>query len=72
MPLPLPLLLLPGSLCTDQVFHPQLSFFKGQREVMVTDFSGCDLIESIAIKVLNEAPAEFALAGLSMGGYRGA
>ena len=68
MPLPLPLLLLPGSLCTDQVFHPQLSFFKGQREVMVTDFLGCDSIESIAIKVLNEAPAEFALAGLSMGG----
>jgi len=68
VPLPLPLLLLPGSLCTDQVFHPQLSFFKGQREVMVADFSGCDSIESIAIKVLNEAPAEFALAGLSMGG----
>ena len=68
MLLPLPLLLLPGSLCTDQLFHPQLSFFNGQREVVVADFSGCDSIESMAVKVLSEAPTEFALAGLSLGG----
>ncbi len=66
--MPLPLLLLPGSLCTDMLFQAQISFFKGHREVIVANFSNCDSIEAIATKVLTEAPAEFALAGLSMGG----
>ena len=66
--MPLPLLLLPGSLCTDLLFQAQISFFKGHREVIVASFFNCDSIEAMATKVLNEAPAEFALAGLSMGG----
>tara|TARA_B110000037_G_scaffold87772_1_gene104046 strand:- start:123 stop:848 length:726 start_codon:yes stop_codon:yes gene_type:complete len=65
---PLPLLLLPGSLCTDLLFQAQISFFKGHREVIVASFFNCDSIEAMATKVLNEAPEEFALAGLSMGG----
>jgi pimeloyl-ACP methyl ester carboxylesterase len=71
MPLPLaplPLILLPGSLCNQLLFQPQIDFFKGHREVIVANFSNCDSIEAMAAKVLNEAPAEFALAGLSMGG----
>ena len=66
--MPLPLLLLPGSLCTDLLFQTQISFFKGHREVIVANFFNCDSIETMATKVLSEAPAEFALAGLSMGG----
>ncbi|MDG1164525.1 MAG: alpha/beta hydrolase, partial [Porticoccaceae bacterium] len=66
--MPLPLLLLPGSLCTGMLFQPQISAFKDDREVLVGDFSNCDSIETMATKVLTEAPAEFALAGLSMGG----
>ena len=66
--MPLPLLLVPGSLCTDMLFQAQISAFKGDREVLVGDFSNCDSIETMATKVLSEAPAEFALAGLSMGG----
>ena len=66
--MPLPLLLLPGSLCTSTLFQAQISAFKGDREVLVADFSNCDSIEAMATKVLREAPAEFALAGLSMGG----
>ena len=64
----LPLLLLPGSLCNEQLFRQQIAFFIRQREVIVADFSGCDSIEAMATKVLNEAPAEFALVGFSMGG----
>ena len=64
----LPLLLLPGALCNDQLFQPQISFFTQQRKVIVADFSGCDSIQAMAIKILAEAPAEFALAGLSLGG----
>ena len=64
----LPLLLLPGSLCTSTLFQAQISAFKGDRDVLVADFSNCDSIEAMATKVLREAPAEFALAGLSMGG----
>ena len=66
--MPLPLLLVPGSLCTDMLFQAQISAFKSNREVLVGDFSNCDSIETMATKVLLEAPAEFALAGLSMGG----
>ena len=65
---PLPLILLPGSLCNELLFQPQIAFFKGHREVIVANFSNCDSIEAMAAKVLSEAPAEFALAGLSMGG----
>ena len=65
---PVPLLLLPGSLCNDLLFQAQVAFFKGHREVTVANFSNCDSVEAMAAKVLNEAPAEFALAGLSMGG----
>ena len=65
---PLPLILLPGSLCNELLFQPQTAFFKGHREVVVANFSNCDSIEAMAAKVLSEAPAEFALAGLSMGG----
>jgi len=65
---PLPLLLLPGALCNDLLFQPQIAFFKGHREVIFANFSNCDSIEAMAAKVLNEAPAEFALAGLSLGG----
>ena len=65
---PLPLILLPGSLCNELLFQPQIAFFKGHREVLVANFSNCDSIEAMAAKVLSEAPAEFALAGLSMGG----
>ena len=61
---PLPLILLPGSLCNQLLFQPQIDFFKGHREVIVANFSNCDSIEAMAAKVLNEAPAEFALAGL--------
>ena len=71
MPLPLaplPLILLPGSLCNDLLFQAQVAFFKGHREVTVANFSNCDSVEAMAAKVLREAPAEFALAGLSMGG----
>jgi len=50
------------------LFHAQISAFKDDREVVVADFSNCDSIEAMATKVLMEAPAEFALAGLSMGG----
>ena len=66
--MPLPLLLLPGALCNDLLFQPQIAFFKGHREVISANFSNCDSIEAMAAKVLNEAPAEFALAGLSLGG----
>jgi len=65
---PLPLILLPGSLCNDLLFQAQVAFFKGHREVTVANFSNCDSVEAMAAKVLREAPAEFALAGLSMGG----
>ena len=62
------LVLLPGSLCDERLFGPQIEHFSMSYEVMVADFSGLDSIEAMALSVLNTAPTSFVLAGLSMGG----
>ena len=64
----LPLLLLPGSLCDEELFTPQLMYFSSMRPVFVGDYTGAQSIESMADKILARAPKKFALAGLSMGG----
>lgn len=64
----IPLLLLPGSLCDKRLFEPQISHFSASRIVTVGDFSGCNTIQAMAVKILSKAPPRFALLGLSMGG----
>lgn len=65
--MPEPLLLLPGMMCDARLFAPQLAAFSGRRAVQVAPMTG-DTIESIAASVIANAPPQFALAGLSMGG----
>ncbi len=65
---PLPLILLPGALCDETLFQPQVAHFSADRPVLVGDFSDCDSIQKMAKKILRAAPDTFALAGLSMGG----
>jgi pimeloyl-ACP methyl ester carboxylesterase len=68
MSIPVPLLLLPGSLCDEQLFRPQLDYFSSQRQVSVGCLAGSDSISGMAAQVLAKAPEKFAVAGLSMGG----
>jgi pimeloyl-ACP methyl ester carboxylesterase len=64
-----PLLLVPGLLCTSDLFAAQASNFGGDRPVVILDHTRSDRVEAIARDALAAAPERFALAGLSMGGY---
>ena len=63
-----PLVLLPGMMCDERLFAPQISELSKQREVHFAQISGHKTITELAADVLNNAPPVFALAGLSMGG----
>src|SRR5579863_1745021 len=64
-----PLLLLPGLLCDRRLWQPQIEALQGRVETIVADLTRDDSLTAMARSVLTEAPAKFALAGLSMGGY---
>jgi len=63
-----PLVLLPGMMCDERLFGYQIERFSAERNVVVFPVSGYDSISQIADSILEQAPAKFALAGLSMGG----
>lgn len=65
----IPLLLIPGLLCDKALWQHQIAFLKGTTACHVADTAQHDRIETIAKNVLAKAPPQFALAGLSMGGY---
>jgi len=65
-----PLVLLPGLLCDAALWEPQLSDLADIADFFVADLTEHETIEEMAASVLRDAPwKEFALAGLSMGGY---
>lgn len=63
------LILLPGMLCDAALWQPQLAALGDVAEIAVGDLTRADSLEAMAEAVLERAPARFALAGLSMGGY---
>ncbi|OHC75970.1 MAG: alpha/beta hydrolase [Rhodospirillales bacterium RIFCSPLOWO2_12_FULL_58_28] len=63
------LLLLPGLLCDSLLWRHQVKALADIAETSVADLTRDDDIQAMARSVLAEAPAIFALAGLSMGGY---
>ena len=65
---PLPLVLLPGMMCDARLFAPQVAAFSAERAVQVGCLAGARDMHALARRVLDAAPVEFALAGLSMGG----
>lgn len=65
-----PVVLLPGLLCDAQLWQPQIESLADRIEPWVADLTRDDSMAAMASRVLAEAPfGEFALAGLSMGGY---
>lgn len=65
-----PLVLVPGLLCTEALFAPQIGeLARDGVQVQVADHRRDETIAAIATRLLAEAPPRFALAGLSMGGY---
>jgi pimeloyl-ACP methyl ester carboxylesterase len=64
------LVLIPGLLLKADLYAAQLPALHGRcRSIFVPDHAQDETIEAIARRVLSEAPARFALCGLSMGGY---
>lgn len=64
-----PILLVPGLVCTAELFGSQLPALWTRGPVIVASTLGGDSMGAIADDILADAPPRFALAGLSMGGY---
>ena len=65
----LPLILIPGLLCTEALWRHQIDNLSDLADITVPDTTRHHEIAWIAQDILKYAPTEFALAGLSMGGY---
>ncbi|MCA6215906.1 alpha/beta hydrolase [Ideonella sp. B7] len=64
-----PLILLPGLLCDADLWAAQVAGLADVAQPEVADLTQDDSVQAMAARVLAQAPARFALAGLSMGGY---
>lgn len=64
-----PLVLVPGLLCDDALWEPQIDWLSDIAEPTVGDTLQDDSLSNMAARILDAAPNRFALAGLSMGGY---
>lgn len=64
-----PLVFVPGLNCTGALFEPQIDALSATHDIIVADHGSDDDMAGIAARLLRQAPASFALAGLSMGGY---
>lgn len=69
MPSKPPLVLLPGLLCDAALWRHQVETLSDMADISVADLTRADQAGAAAQGVLASAPDEFALAGLSMGGY---
>lgn len=69
MPHKVPLVLLPGLLCDEALWRNQINALKNMADCQVADLTRQDRMDALARAVLASAPRQFALAGLSMGGY---
>jgi len=65
----IPLVLLPGLLCDQALWQKQIDALSDIADCHVADLTRHDTLAGMAEHVLASAPAKFALAGLSMGGY---
>ena len=63
------LVLVPGLLCSADLWAPQVAGPSDVADITVADHTRHDTMEAIAQSILASAPQRFALAGLSMGGY---
>ena len=63
------LVLIPGLLCTADLWRDQIAGLADLADIIVADHTVDDNMPAIAAQILKAAPETFALAGLSMGGY---
>jgi pimeloyl-ACP methyl ester carboxylesterase len=66
---PLPIVLVPGLLTSPRLYAEQLPTLRQHGSVTIAGTTSDHTIAAIARRILADAPPQFALAGLSMGGY---
>jgi pimeloyl-ACP methyl ester carboxylesterase len=66
---PLPVVLIPGLLCSARLYAAQIPALWPCGPVTIADHTRDESMTAIARRILAAAPPRFALAGLSMGGY---
>ena len=64
----LPIVFVPGHMCDERLFKPQIDHFSPSHEICVGKLTQSNSIENMAEIILRDAPKRFALVGLSMGG----
>jgi len=64
-----PIVLVPGLLCSSEIFAAQIPALWPFGPVTIASTLEGDRIEDAAASILRDAPPRFALAGISMGGY---
>lgn len=64
-----PLVMIPGLLCSDELFAPQVKGLGDVADVRLGRVLQHDRVEDMARAILAVAPDRFALAGLSLGGF---
>jgi pimeloyl-ACP methyl ester carboxylesterase len=69
MPDNVPVLLVPGLACSPRIYAGQIPHVWRPGPVILANHTRDDTMAAIARRVLAEAPARFAVAGHSMGGY---
>lgn len=60
--------MIPGMMCDDRIFEPQIKGLSSMVEIHTADISKHTNIKDLAADVLRNAPPKFSLAGHSMGG----
>ena len=63
------LILVPGLLCTKQLFEKQISALKYDYEIEVANTLGVNTIHEMAQEIISKQNSNFVICGLSMGGY---
>jgi pimeloyl-ACP methyl ester carboxylesterase len=63
------LILLPGQLCDAALWDSQVRALADHAQVAVADLTADDAVGAMAERALADAPARFAVCGLSLGGY---
>lgn len=64
----IPLLLLPGTLCDERLWEPQVRALSDIADCRVADVGAWPSLGELAKAILSDAPPRFAVAGLSFGG----
>ena len=60
--------MVPGMMCDERIFSPQIEALSQNFEVTIADISNFSSVRELALDVLKKAPKKFSLLGHSMGG----